>query len=308
MFETRGRDAVKPRLLIIGVRGQLGYDCAQAFNPDFSVTGLSSAELDLSFTEKIRAAVLHCQPEVIINCAAYTQVDNCENEKEKAELINSVAPAHMAATAKEIGARLVHISTDYVFSGDKPLPKGYSETDKVDPVSVYGRSKLAGETAIINSGCEHIIVRTAWLYGINGHNFLKTMLRLALSEPTTERKIVADQFGCLTWSQSLARQLLKLVAGGSRGLYHGVGEGAASWYEVAEYFLKLMEVEHQLIPCATAEYPTPARRPANSILINRRLKDEDILVMRPWREDLKLFVENYRQALLDEARAAISAT
>jgi len=298
----------KPELLLIGVRGQLGHDCAKVFAPGFSVTGLNSDELDLLSPEKIRAAVLQYRPAVIVNCAAYTQVDNCEIETETAYLINSEAPARMAAVAGEIGALLLHVSTDYVFPGNRPLPDGYTETDAVAPVSVYGRSKLAGESAITESGCEYIIVRTAWLYGINGRNFLKTMLRLALSDPTRELKVVADQFGCLTWSWRLAQQLLKLVETGSRGLYHGVGEGSANWYEIASCFLQLMEVEHQLTPCTTAEYPTPARRPANSILINHHLKDEGLLLMRPWREDLELFVKSYRQQLLDEAREMIAAT
>ena len=296
----------KPKLLLTGVRGQLGYDCDKVFTPGFSVVGLNSAELDLKSPEKIEAAIVKQRPAVIVNCAAYTQVDNCETETEAARLINSEAPARMAAAAKEIGALLLHVSTDYVFPGNRLLPDGYIETDAVAPVSVYGRTKLAGEIALAESGCDHIIVRTAWLYGINGRNFLKTMLRLALSEPEKVRKVVADQCGCLTWSFRLAQQLQQLVATDRRGLYHGVGEGSASWYEVASKFLELMQVKHRLAPCTTAEYPTPARRPANSILINRRLKDEGLLLMRPWREDLELFVENYRQQLLDEAENAIS--
>ncbi|MCD6533895.1 MAG: sugar nucleotide-binding protein, partial [Deltaproteobacteria bacterium] len=161
--------------------------------------------------------------------------------------------------------------------------------------------KLAGEEAVANSGCAYLAVRTAWLYGINGHNFLKTMLRLVLAEPGRDRKVVADQFGCLTWSRTLAQQLQSLVESGKRGLYHGVGEGSASWFQVAVRFLELMEVEHCLVPCTTAEYPTPARRPANSILLNRRLKDDGLLLMRPWQEDLELFVTLYRDRLLQEA-------
>lgn len=290
----------KPVLLLIGVRGQLGYDCNKVFSPAYSVKGLSSADFDLSLTDEIKETVFKYRPDVILNCAAYTKVDNCESETETARLINADAPSQLAAAAKVCKALLVHISTDYVFSGNRELPDGYAEIDKVKPVSVYGASKLAGEQAISASGCEHIIVRTAWLYGINGHNFLKTMLRLVLSEPEKERKVVADQYGCLTWSLRLAQQLLKLVEAGKRGLYHGVGEGAANWFQIADYFLQQMQVEHRLTPCTTAEYPTPARRPANSILLNRKLKDDGLLLMRPWQEDLDLFVERYRERLLDE--------
>ena len=291
----------KPVLLLIGVRGQLGYDCVKVFSDAFSVTGLSSADLDLSCPDEIQATVIKYQPTVILNCAAYTKVDNCESEVETARLVNTEAPAQLAAAARVCKALLVHVSTDYVFPGDRKLPDGYVETDKVGPVSVYGKSKLAGELAISDSGCEYLIVRTAWLYGINGHNFLKTMLRLALSEPEKERKVVADQYGCLTWSWRLAQQLLKLVEAGKRGLYHGVGENSANWFQVAAYFLQQMQVDHRLTPCTTAEYPTPARRPANSILLNRRLKNDKLLLMQPWQEDLDLFIVKYRERLLDEA-------
>ncbi len=294
------KNIAKPELLLIGVRGQLGYDCFKVFSEFFAVKGLSSSELDLSQPDKIQAAVIKYQPAVILNCAAYTKVDDCESEVEIARLVNTEAPRQLAAAARACKALLVHISTDYVFPGDRKLPDGYTETDAVSPVSVYGKSKLAGELAILKSGCENLIVRTAWLYGINGHNFLKTMLRLALTEPDKERKVVADQYGCLTSSWRLAQQLLKLVQSGKRGLYHGVGEGSANWFEIAAYFLEQMKVKHKLTPCTTAEYPTPARRPANSILLNRRLKENKLLLMRPWQEDLDLFIVKYRQQLLDE--------
>ena len=303
---TNAKTANKPRLIIIGVRGQLGYDCAQVFSSAFSVTGLSSSELNLTNLEEISTTIIKYQPDVILNCAAYTKVDNCESEVEIAHKINGEAPARLAAAAKACKALLVHISTDYVFPGNRILPEGYCETDQVDPVSVYGVTKLSGEEAIAESGCEHLIVRTAWLYSINGHNFLKTMLRLVLSEPEKVRKVVADQFGCLTWSWRLAQQLLILVEAGKKGLYHGVGEGSANWFEIASDFLQLMQVEHRLIPCSTAEYPTPAQRPANSILLNSRLKEDGLLLLRPWRQDLEMFVKRFRDRLLDEAIKTIS--
>lgn len=295
------KNGLNPRLMLIGSRGQLGSDCREIFSPSFEVKSFNSEDLDLSFPDVVYDAVLAWRPEVIINCAAHTRVDDCEIESEKAHLINAESPARMAAAAKCCGALLVQISTDYVFAGDQAITQGYEEGDAVAPVSVYGRSKLLGEEVVAGSGCAYLIVRTAWLYGINGHNFLKTMLRLALTDPDRERKVVADQFGCPTWSRSLAQQLLCLVESGKRGLYHGVAEDSANWFQVASYFLELMEVEHRLVSCSTVEYPTPARRPANSILLNRRLKDEGLLLMRPWQEDLELFVNCYRDRLLQEA-------
>ncbi|MCD6293078.1 MAG: dTDP-4-dehydrorhamnose reductase [Deltaproteobacteria bacterium] len=299
--KNRKKNGATPVLMLIGSRGQLGSDCREIFSSSFVVESFNSVGLDLTFPDEVYAAVLACRPAVILNCAAHTRVDDCETESEKAYLVNAESPARMAAAAKRCGALLVHISTDYVFAGDREVDRGYVEGDAVAPVSVYGRSKLAGEEAIARSGCEYLIVRTAWLYGINGHNFLKTMLRLAAADPALERKIVADQFGCLTWSRRLAQQLLSLVESGKRGLYHGVGEGSANWFQVASRFLELMEVEHSLVPCTTAEYPTPARRPENSILRNRRLKDDGLLLMRPWQEDLEFFVSCFRDRLLQEA-------
>ncbi len=304
--EKTVREAVssKPRLMLVGARGQLGFDCREIFSSSYNVKSFSSADLDLAQTDSISSAILDFQPQVIINAAAHTKVDACETDTEKVILVNVKAPAQLAVSARLCGALLVQVSTDYVFPGDRQLPQGYDEDDAVGPVSVYGRSKLAGENAVAASGCEYLIVRTAWLYGINGHNFLKTMLKLALLDSELERKVVADQFGCLTWSRTLAQQLLRLVESGKRGLYHAVAEGSATWFEVASRFLELMEVEHRLVACTTAEYPTPAQRPANSILLNRKLKDEGLLLMRPWQEDLELFVRLYRGQLLKEVTCA----
>ncbi len=294
----------RPRLLLVGARGQLGSDCGRIFAPFFEVVGLGSRELDLTRPETIEPLVLELRPAVIVNAAAHTRVDDCEAEVEKAFLVNAEGPARLAAAAARCGSRLVQVFTDYVFPGDRPLPEGYREADPVGPLSVYGRSKLAGEEAAARAGCRLTIVRTAWLYGIAGHNFLRTMLRLALADPRRELKVVDDQFGCPTWSATLARQILVLVRAEASGIFHAVAEGATTWFGLAKAFLELLEVEHHLVPCTTDEYPTPARRPANSILINRRLKEENLLVMRPWREDLQDYVNNYRDTLLAAARQA----
>ncbi len=298
--EERERDL--PRLLLIGAYGQLGSECREIFAPYFDLVCLGSGDLDLRFPDEVERAVLDCHPDVIINAAAHTGVDACEEEVEKAFLINAESPARMALAARRTGALLVQVSTDYVFPGDRRPPRGYSETDAVGPVSVYGRSKLEGERAIAGSGCEFQVVRTAWLYGRCGRNFLKTMLRLALQDPSRELRVVADQFGSPTWSRTLAQQLLRLVRSDSRGIFHAVGEGYTNWYELARRFLTLMEVKHQLKPCATEDYPTPARRPANSILYNRRLGEAGLLLMRPWERDLENFVAACRLELIEEVQ------
>lgn len=285
-----------PRLLLVGAGGQLGWDCLKVMASDYEVLPLTSKDLDLRKSREIVPLVQRLQPQVIINAAAHTGVDACENEIDEAMLLNAEAPAQLARAADSLGARLIQISTDYVFAGDRPGKSGYREDDAVGPVSVYGRSKLAGEQAVAAAQGEHLIVRTAWLYGFGGHNFLKTMLRLALGGG--EIRVVADQLGCLTWSRTLACQLLKLLQAGKKGLYHAVAEDHGSWYDAAALFLELMQVPHKLCPCASIDYPTAAKRPANSILINQRLHDEGLQVMKSWRQDLTEFVRLYREKLL----------
>jgi len=195
----------------------------------------------------------------------------------------------------------VHISTDYVFDGQKPITDYYVEDDDPRPLSVYGKTKLAGEKAVSDETEHHIILRTAWLYGIQGHNFLKTMLKLTRANPSREFKVVNDQFGSPTWSYRLALQIEKLVEKGARGIYHATAEGVCTWYELADYFLNKMDVPHCLVPCASDEFPTAAVRPKNSILENRRLKEAGINVMVPWQEDVAKYVEQFGNQLLRNA-------
>ncbi len=159
-------------------------------------------------------------PEVILNCAAFTKVDACEQERDLAYRINVTGPRHLAASLARHGGMLLHISTDYVFNGEKPVPEPYREDDEMAPLSYYGQTKVEAERAVIQELDRYIIVRTAWLYGLNGQNFLKTMLRLALCKPTPQIKVVNDQFGSLTWTYRLAEQLAKILAAGGRGIYH----------------------------------------------------------------------------------------
>ena len=175
------------------------------------------------------------------------------------------------------------------------------EEDAAAPLSYYGQTKLEAERAVMEELDRCIIVRTAWLYGRHGQNFLKTMLRLALSKPTPRLRVVNDQFGSITWTYRLAEQLAEIIAKGDYGIYHATSEGYASWFEVAAYFLKKMGISAQITPCTTAEYPTPARRPRNSILENQRLKVEGINLMRPWQTDLDEFVRINRDFLIQEA-------
>jgi len=199
--------------------------------------------------------------------------------------------------------RLFHISTDYVFDGKKAIPTPYTEGEEPAPVSIYGKTKLGGETAVKSICPKHVIIRTAWLYGISGKNILKTFLRLALERKDHTIKVVNDQFESPTWSYRLAFQIQNLIDSESSGTYHATSEGYCSWYDLAAHFLKKMGVPHQVEPCTSEEYPTPSTRPKNSILENHRLKEAGINLMAHWKNDVDEFVALYKERLLKEVES-----
>ncbi len=287
------------KLLITGAGGQLGQDCVRLLLDRHEICALTSKQLNITDAEAVRQAVACVRPDVLINCAAYTAVDACESETACCMAVNAHGPAHLAAACAASGCRLIHISTDYVFDGSKPAPEPYLESNSIGPVSAYGRSKLAGEQAIAERLENHLILRTAWLYGIGGKNFLKTMLRLAQAKRPL--KVVNDQHGSLTWTMTLAQQIEQVLDCGLTGIAHATAEGHCTWFEGAKYFLEAMQIESTITPCTTADYPTPARRPANSILENRRLKEHGLNVMRDWQEDVAEFVRLHREELLAAA-------
>jgi len=290
------------KIVILGGKGQLGSDCTQVFNEIHDVMSVDLDELDITDVAQVEAMAENFGADVIVNCAAFTRVDDCESEKDLACKVNIEGPSNLAVAAKKEGSRLIHISTDYVFDGRKRAPEAYTEQDDPDPISYYGVTKLAAEEAIRRITDNHIILRTAWLYGIRGQNFLKIMLTLALKDPQREIKIVNDQFGSPTWSYRLALQNAKLIESGRNGTFHATSEGYCTWYELASYFLGKMGVPHSFVPCTTAEYPTPAARPMNSILENKRLKESGINLMQGWKSDLDEFVFRFRDRLINETR------
>lgn len=278
-------------VFIAGNKGQLGRDCTEVFG-NCGVCGADLPQFDASDRQICRDVLDEHRPDIVVNCAAFTAVDACETEKEAAWKANADAPRWMAEWCRDNGAFLVHVSTDYVFSGDRPLYEPYIETDPPGPVSGYGRSKLAGEQAVAGTFGDFAILRTAWLYGLNGKNFLYTMLNL--SREGRALKVVNDQFGSPTWSKTLARQIRAVAEARATGVFHASSEGYCSWYELACTFLDLIGESHQIAPCSTAEYPTPAARPANSILENERLKQQDLNLFCDWKEDLARFADTLK--------------
>ncbi|RTL98474.1 dTDP-4-dehydrorhamnose reductase [Ancylobacter aquaticus] len=260
------------RILLLGAGGQVGREIAgRAGEAGHDLVALDHAGLDITDAAALSRALATARPEVVINAAAYTAVDRAESEPERAHLINAVAPGLIAQACAEQGAALIHLSTDYVFDGSK---KGaYVESDPVAPLGLYGASKEAGERAVRAGLARHLIIRTSWVYGIHGANFLKTMLRLASERDRLT--IVADQRGCPTATRDIAEGLLaaaRLLAAGTLapGTYHLAGSGVASWFDFAAAIVEragLHTGRHpEIVPIATVDYPTPARRPANSEL------------------------------------------
>ncbi len=286
------------KILIIGGNGQLGKDCRTVLAPHHTVDSVDIDTLDITDARMVETAVNRMLPEVIVNCAAFTQVDACESQPDLARRVNADGPKHLAASAHRHGATLVHISTDYVFDGKKPVDQAYTEADDVCPLSCYGRTKLAGERNIAENTDNYIILRTAWLYGIHGKNFLGAILKKVLHSPEEAVRIVDDQYGSPTWSLRLAHQIQTLVESRKQGIFHASAQGFCSWHELARYFLDQMSVPHRIVACTTAQYPTPAARPKNSILENRRLEQEQINVMVPWQKDIDEYVRTYKARLI----------
>ena len=289
-------------ILIVGHKGQLGTDCMSVLGAE--AVGLDLPEIDISDRFQCLETLDEISPSVIVNCAAYTAVDACETDP-ACWTVNADGPKHLAEWAATNGAFLVHVSTDYVFDGQKPLFQSLEESDKPNPVSEYGRSKLAGEQAILESGAQAAILRTAWLYGTCGKNFLKTMLRLTLQNPDKKFKVVNDQFGSPTWSYSLARQIAAVIDEKAVGVFHSTSEGYCNWFDLACVFLEEMGISHNMIPCSSEEYPTPAKRPVNSILENSHAKQLGINQFVDWKEELAQFVAENREKLLNEASSML---
>lgn len=286
-------------VLIAGSKGQLGTDCLGIFKDVEHLVGVDLPEVDLADRSQCVGVLNQERPDIIVNCAAYTAVDACETDP-ACWKANRDLPAHLAEWAGANGAFLVHVSTDYVFNGSKPLHEVWVETDEPNPVSEYGKSKLAGERAVASQTERFAILRTAWLYGAHGKNFLKTMLRLTLQNPGKEFKVVNDQWGSPTWSHTLARQVRAVAEKQAPGIFHASSEGYCTWFDLACAFLNELGVEHHFVPCTSDEFPTPTKRPANSILENAHAKEHGINVFTDWKDELGHFVELNGRIVKDE--------
>lgn len=291
------------KILITGSNGQLGSELTKILREGRSEIGpipevminaqLDSIDLDDLDITDINASssyITAASPDIIINCAAYTDVDACEANREDAFRVNAIGARNMAICAEKIGAKLVHLSTDYVFAGDAERP--YSEFDLPAPKSAYGLTKLAGEDYVRQFSTRWFIVRTAWLYGLSGRNFVKTILKRA--SETGKLKVVDDQIGNPTNAADLAHHILKIAAAGEYGLCHCTGKGECSWYEFAKKIVEYSGIEAMVEPCTSDEYPRPAKRPSYSSLDHMMLRSTVGDEMRSWQEALRSFLKLYK--------------
>jgi len=278
--------------VVLGGKGMLGADLVAAIEADGTFAPAIVADLpevDITCENSVRPFLADHKPYVVFNCAAYTNVDGCESHRDEAFAVNATGTGNVAAAAAQIGARLIHVSTDFVFDG--ALRRPYEETDTPAPLSVYGKSKLAGEEAVAERGKQWAIARTAWLYGgHNGRNFVDLMLRLCREKD--ELKVVTDQVGSPTWSADLARALIAMAKGGVEGVFHTANDGACTRLEWVERIVEYAGLSTRLVPADSAAFPRPATVPAYSALSTAKLHRETGHVMRPWAEALRDYLSD----------------
>lgn len=275
------------KVLVTGAKGQLGVDIVKALSADlFEVYAFGRDELDITDQALVNKVVEEVGPNVIVHPAAYTKVDLAETEVEQAYLVNGYGTRNLSVAAEKVGAKFCYISTDYVFNGQEN--SSYQEYDKAEPLGVYGKSKYVGEEMTRSFSSKFFIVRTAWVYGMNGHNFVKTMLRLA--QEKEEIGVVNDQIGSPTYTVDLARLIVDIIQTEKYGIYHGTNGGSCSWYEFAKAIFEEANIDMKVNPITTADFPTPAQRPKYSVLGNMALKLNGFEPLRPWREALRSFL------------------
>jgi dTDP-4-dehydrorhamnose reductase len=278
------------KVAVTGANGQLGTDLCQALR-NFDVIPLTDADIEIADMASVRKALLQHKPAIIINTAAYVRVDDCEDEKDKAFSVNALGARNVAVVAQELEARLVQISTDYVFGGEaKPRTTPYTEFDTPVPLSTYGKSKLAGENLVRHFCLRHFIVRTSGLFGVagsmgKGGNFVETILKLARERD--ELKVVNDQVFSPTSTRDLARKIVQLMTTDYYGIFHITNRGACSWYEFAREILKLAGLKNTVIPISSDQYPQKAKRPGFSVLDNYQLRILGMDDMPTWQEALR---------------------
>ncbi len=276
------------RILVVGRRGMLGTDLMSSLRPRHDVSGIDLPEIDITDLKQCIHQVRECKPDIIINAAAYTRVDDCETHEKEAFLVNGEGAGNLAIAAEKSGSLLVHYSTDYIFDGFKKEP--YLEEDPPNPQSVYGKSKLSGENLIRRNCPDHLILRTSWLFGKNGANFVRTILNMA--QQGSPLRVVTDQKGSPTYTKDLASHTLMMIEARCRSTYHLTNTGSCTWFELASRAVEWAGLRSvPVAPVSTSEFKRPAPRPANSVLANARLEREGFPLMRSWQAAVQEYIK-----------------
>lgn len=274
------------KLLVTGANGQLGQDLMRLLKDEFELYGFDRNEMDITDLEQCKQVMERVRPDAVIHTAAHTAVDLAESEPDAAYSVNAVGSRNVAVAAGLVGAKICYISTDYVFDGRADQP--YNEYDSTNPTGIYGKSKRAGEIAVQTLNNRSFIVRTSWVYGLYGNNFVKTMLKLGREKDRL--KVVHDQVGSPTYTVDLCAFLADLVRTEKYGIYHASNTGSCSWYEFAQAIFEESGIRIHLEPCTTEEFPRPAPRPAYSVMDHMSIRTNGFKDLRPWREGLRAFL------------------
>lgn len=278
-------------IAVTGANGQLGTDLVRMLQPQHEIVGLGRKEMDITDPEQCVDVLQRIKPDAVLHTAAYTAVDLAESEEDRAHAVNAFGTRNVAAAAEKVGAKLVYFSTDYVFDGNGTSP--YQEYDHTNPQGVYGKSKRAGELLTQSLCSRHFIVRTSWVYGSHGNNFVKTMLKLGSEKDWLQ--VVSDQIGSPTYTVDLCRFIGELVETEKYGIYHASNSGFCSWYEFAVAIFEEKGLQVQVIPSTTAEVPRPAKRPAYSVLDHLSIRANGFDDLRPWRDALRDFLQSMKE-------------
>jgi dTDP-4-dehydrorhamnose reductase len=286
------------KILILGGTGMLGSECKEVLGHQNEVIAPDKKEMDIVSWDGVIETLQRVSPDVVLNCAGFTDVDACETEHFAVRKINIEGPRNLAQCSARFQCKLVHISSDYIFEGQKVIPQPYFEDDTPNPLSAYGKSKMESEIAVRENSPNYIIVRTAWLYGIHGKNFIKSILTQALQKKPKVLRVVDDQFGSPTWVYRLALQIQELLHRDGRGTYHATAEGYCSRFEYAKYILEKLGIKATVKPSSMKDFKGLAKRPANCLLENRLLKKQGINAMCNWKEDVDTFLEEFGEELI----------
>lgn len=280
------------KILVTGYTGQLGYDVVQqGLKQGLNMVGIGSRDLDITNEKAVSQYIKTVKPDTIIHCAAYTAVDRAEDDKDTCQYVNVNGTNNLAEAAKEINAKFMYISTDYVLSGEGQTP--FKETDETSPIGHYGRTKLEGEEVVKKLLNKWFIVRISWVFGINGNNFVKTMLRLG--ETRNELNVVGDQFGSPTYTSDLAKLIIDMVKTNKYGIYHASNEGFCSWADFAQEIFRQADIKVKVNSISTEEYPTRAVRPKNSRMSKQKLIDNGFHPLPKWQDAVKSYLKQLKQ-------------